>query len=92
MFSRIPRIKNIKKNKEIWVVKQRVVEEKQVEKIKMLSDKITEPLLDLDKFSFNEHITLLQKFANDPCFNVHQTGFGSYIVNHHVIKEKDRNI
>jgi hypothetical protein len=31
-----------------------VVEEKQVEEVKMLSDKITEPLLDLDKCSLNE--------------------------------------
>ena len=54
-----------------------VVEEKQVEEIKMLSDKINEPLLDLDKCSLNELITLLQKFANDSSFNVHQTGFGS---------------
>jgi hypothetical protein len=29
----------------------------------------------------------LQSFTNDPSFNVHQTGFGSYIANH-VIKEK----
>jgi hypothetical protein len=53
----------------------------------MLSDKITEPLLDLDKCSLNELMNLLQKFDNDPSFNVHQTGFGSYIA-YHVIKEK----
>jgi hypothetical protein len=35
----------------------------------------------------NELINILQKFANDPSFNVYQTGFGSYIANH-VIKEK----
>jgi hypothetical protein len=64
-----------------------VVEEKEVEEVKMLSDNIKEPLLDLDKFSLNEHIHILQSFANDPSFNVHQTGFGSYIANH-VIKEK----
>jgi hypothetical protein len=29
---------------------------------------------------------MLQGFANDPFFNVHQTGFGSYMANH-VIKE-----
>jgi hypothetical protein len=29
----------------------------------------------------------LQKFDNDPSFNVHQTGFSSYIA-YHVIKEK----
>jgi hypothetical protein len=64
-----------------------VVEEKEVEDVKMLSDNIKEPLLDLDKFSLNELINILQSFANDPSFNVHQTGFGSYIANH-VIKEK----
>jgi hypothetical protein len=53
----------------------------------MLSDNIKEPLLDLDKCSLNELISILQIFANDPSFNVHQTGFGSYIANH-VIKEK----
>jgi hypothetical protein len=62
-------------------------EEKQVEEVKMLSDKINEPLLDIDKCSLNKLMNLLQKFANDPSFNVHQTGFGSYIANH-VIKEK----
>ena len=62
-------------------------EEKQVEEVKMLSDKITEPLLDLDKCSLHELISLLQKIANDPSFNVHQAGFGSYIANH-VLKEK----
>jgi hypothetical protein len=35
----------------------------------------------------NELINILQSFANDPSFNVSQTGFGSYIANH-VIKEK----
>jgi hypothetical protein len=53
----------------------------------MLSDNIKEPLLDLDKCSLNELINILQSFANDPSFNVHQTDFGSYIANH-VIKEK----
>jgi hypothetical protein len=28
----------------------------------------------------NELISILQSFANDASFNVHQTGFGSYIV------------
>jgi DNA-binding ferritin-like protein len=50
-----------------------VVEEKHVKEIKKLSDKITERLLDLDKCSLNELITLLQNFANDPPFNVHRT-------------------
>jgi hypothetical protein len=62
------------------------VEEKQVEEVKMLNDNIKEPLLDLDKCSLNELINILQRFANDPFVNVHQTGFGSYIDNH-VIKE-----
>jgi hypothetical protein len=53
----------------------------------MLSDNIREPLHDLDKCSLNELINILQSFANDPSFNVHQTGFGSYIANH-VIKDK----
>jgi hypothetical protein len=47
----------------------------------MLPDNIKEPLLDLDKCSLNELINILQSF-NDPYFNVHQTGFGSYIANH----------
>jgi hypothetical protein len=64
-----------------------VVEEKQVEEVKMRSDKINEPLLDFDKCSSNELINILQIFANDPSLNVHQTGFRSYIANH-VIKEK----
>jgi hypothetical protein len=63
------------------------VDVKEVEEVKMLSDNIKEPLLDLDKCSLNELINILQSFANDPSFNVHQTGFGSYIDNH-VIMEK----
>jgi hypothetical protein len=51
----------------------------------MLSDKIDEPLLDLNKCNLNELINILQGFANDLSFNVHQTGFASYIANH-VIK------
>jgi hypothetical protein len=57
----------------------------------MLSDKINEPLLDLDKCSLNKLINILQSFANDPSFNVHQTGFGSYIANH-VIKGKKSSV
>jgi hypothetical protein len=53
----------------------------------MLSDNVNEPLLNLDRCSLNKLINILQKFANYPSFNVHQTGFGSYIANH-VIKEK----
>jgi hypothetical protein len=63
------------------------MEEKEVEEVKMLSDNVNEPLLNLDKCSLSELINILQNFANDPSFNVHQTGFGSYISNH-VIKEK----
>jgi hypothetical protein len=69
------------------VVKENNVEEKEVEEVKMLSNNIKETILDLDKYSLNELINILQSFANDPSFNVHQTGFGSYIANH-VIKEK----
>jgi hypothetical protein len=64
-----------------------VVVEKQVEEVKMLSNKINESLPNLDKCILNELINILQSFANDPSFNLHQTGFGSYITNH-VIKEK----
>jgi hypothetical protein len=53
----------------------------------MLSDIISEPLCDLDKCSLHELINLLQKFASDPSFNIHQAGFGSLIANH-VLKEK----
>ena len=52
----------------------------------MLSE-TKDSLLDLDKCSLHELILKLQKFANDPSFNVHQAGFGSYIANY-VIKEK----
>jgi hypothetical protein len=58
-----------------------------VEEVKMLSDDIKGPLFDLDKCILNELINILQSFTNDPSFNVHQTGFGSYIFSH-VIKEK----
>jgi hypothetical protein len=78
-------------NKQVWVVKENNVEEKEVEEVKMLTDSIKEPLLDLDKCSLNELINILQSFANDPFFNVHQTGLGSYIANH-VIKEKIQRI
>jgi hypothetical protein len=53
----------------------------------MLSDNVNEPILNLDTCSLSELINVLQNFANDPSFNVHQTRFGSYIANH-VIKEK----
>jgi hypothetical protein len=50
----------------------------------MLSDNIKEPLLDL---GINELINILQSFANDPSFNVHQTSFVSNKANH-ATKEK----
>jgi hypothetical protein len=40
-----------------------VVEEKQVEEVKWLSDKINEPLLDLDKCSLNELINIYASCA-----------------------------
>jgi hypothetical protein len=57
------------------------------EEVKILSNNIREPLLDIYKCSLNELINILQSFANDPSFNVHQTCFGSYVANY-VIKEK----
>jgi hypothetical protein len=36
-----------------------VVEEKEIEKVKMLRDNIKEPLLDLEKYSLNELINIL---------------------------------
>ena len=58
-----------------------------VEELKMINDAITESLLDLDKCSLSELISILQKFAKDPSINTNQAGFGSYIANH-VLKEK----
>jgi hypothetical protein len=49
-----------------------VVEEKEVEEVKMLADNVNEPLLNLDKCSLNKLISILQNFANDFSFNVHQ--------------------
>jgi hypothetical protein len=68
--------------KKVWVAKK-----KQVDDVKMLSDKINEPLLDLDKCSLNELINIFQSFANDPSFNIHQTSFGSYIASHVIMKK-----
>jgi hypothetical protein len=61
-----------------------------VEEVKMLSNNIKEPLVNLDKCSLNELINILQNFANDPSFNVHQTRFGSYIANHVIKKNIQR--
>jgi hypothetical protein len=44
------------------------VEEKEVEKVKMLSDNVNETLLNLDKCSLNELINILQNLANDLFF------------------------
>ena len=60
--------------------------EKQVEEIKMLSE-VHDPLINLEKCSLHELFEVLQKFASDPTYNVHQVGFGSYVANH-VLKEK----
>jgi hypothetical protein len=82
-------LENIKNqgNKQVWVVKENKGEEKEVEEVKMISDNVNEPLLNVDTCSLNELINILQNFANDPSFNVHQTVFGSYIAKN-VIKEK----
>ena len=55
--------------------------------MKMLNDVVTEPLLDLDKCSLSELITISQKFAKNPSINANQVGFGSYIAND-VLKER----
>jgi hypothetical protein len=44
-------------------------------------------LLDLEKCSLHELISILQKFAREPSINANQAGFNSYIANH-VLKEK----
>jgi hypothetical protein len=53
-----PENKNNQGNKQVWVVKENKVEGKEVEEVKMLSDNIKEPLLDLDKCSWNELINI----------------------------------
>jgi hypothetical protein len=63
-----------------------VMEERKVEEVKMLSE-VKYHLLDLEKCSFHELMSILQKFASDPSKNANQAGFGSYIANH-VLKEK----
>ena len=50
----------------------------------MLSE-VNDPLINLEKL--HELIEVLQTISNDPTFNVHQAGFGSYVANH-VLKEK----
>jgi hypothetical protein len=63
-----------------------IMNEKKVEEVKMLSE-VKDPLLDLEKCSLHELMSILQKFASDPSINTNQAGFGSYI-SHHVLKEK----
>jgi hypothetical protein len=63
-----------------------VMNEIKVEEVKMLCE-FKDPLLDLEKCSLHELISILQKFASDPSVNSNQAGFGSYIANH-VLKEK----
>jgi hypothetical protein len=63
-----------------------IMNEKKVEEVKMLSE-VKDPLLDLEKCSLHELMSILQKFASDPSINANQAGFGSYIANH-VLKEK----
>jgi hypothetical protein len=74
---------NIKNN-----ARERKEEEtKQIEEIKMLSEIYNESSINLDTCTLNELLTMLQKYAKDPSMNMHQQGFGSYIVDL-VIKEK----
>jgi hypothetical protein len=63
-----------------------IMDERKVEEVKILSE-VKDPLLDLEKYSLHELISILQKFASDPSVNSNQVGFGSYIANH-VLKEK----
>jgi hypothetical protein len=63
-----------------------ITNEKKIEEVKMLSE-VKDPLLDLEKCSLHELMSILQKFASDPSINANQAGFGSYIANH-VLKEK----
>jgi hypothetical protein len=60
--------------------------EKEVEKLKMLSE-VKDHFLDLEKCSLHELMSILQNFASDPSINANQAGFGSYIA-YHVLKEK----
>jgi hypothetical protein len=52
----------------------------------MLSE-VKDSLLDLEKCSLHELMSILQIFSSDPSINANQAGFGSYIANH-VLKEK----
>jgi hypothetical protein len=46
----------------------RVKKEKKLEEVKMLSE-VKDPLLDLEKCSLHELISIIQKFASDPSVN-----------------------
>jgi hypothetical protein len=74
-------VKEIEEDDTIMIIK-----EKKVEEVKMLSE-VKDPLLDLEKCSLRELMSILQKFASDPSINANQAGFCSYIANH-VLKEK----
>jgi hypothetical protein len=73
--------KRLPLQKKVWVRK-----EKEVEEVKMFSE-VKDPLLDLEKSSLHDLMSILQKFTGDPSINANQGGFGSYIANH-VLKEK----
>jgi hypothetical protein len=47
--------------------------EKEIEEVKMLSE-VKDPLLDLEKCSLHEVMSILQKFASDPSINANQAG------------------
>ena len=70
----------IEKDKTVMILENNEITK--VEELKMLNDTINEPLLDLDKCSLSELITILQKIAKDPSINANQADFGCYIANH----------
>jgi hypothetical protein len=53
----------------------------------MLGEISNDPLLNLEKCTFSELLTILQNYANVHFVDVHQTWFGSYIFDC-VLKEK----
>jgi hypothetical protein len=63
-----------------------IMNEIKVKEDKILNE-VKDPLLDLEKCSLHELISILQKFASDSSINANQAGFGSYIANY-VLKEK----
>jgi hypothetical protein len=48
-------------------------EEKQINEVKILSDKIDEALLDLDKYSSNELINIFNSFSSHFNSSIHET-------------------